>query len=68
MKNNKRDAPMVFTESGPTEWTTNAKRQFDEGMKILARMIAADIIKKRAATDKNKCGKGTIPPETTPQQ
>lgn len=53
MKKHKKATPLIFAESGPTEWTEDAKRQFDQGMRILARMIASDILKKRAAADKN---------------
>ncbi|NLO91728.1 MAG: hypothetical protein GX410_07035 [Elusimicrobia bacterium] len=54
MNRRKKDKPMVFTESGPTEWTDEAIRAFNDGMRILARMIAADIIKKRAAANNQK--------------
>lgn len=44
---------MIFTESAPPEWTDESRKHFDQGMRQLARMIAADIIKKRAAKAKN---------------
>lgn len=49
MKKAKGKTEMTFEAVYPTEWTEEAQRQFDQGLKILARMIATDILKKRAA-------------------
>jgi len=45
-------------------WTPEAKRQFEAGVRILARMIAADIIKKRSQKNVPESTQNTEPPET----
>lgn len=44
-------------------WTPEAQRQFDAGLRILARMIAADIIKKRSQTHVPESTENTEPPK-----
>jgi len=45
-------------------WTPEAQRQFDAGLRILARMIAADIIKKRGQAHVPESAQNTEPPKT----
>jgi len=45
-------------------WTPEAQRQFDAGLRILARMIAADIIKKRSQQNVQESSKDAEPPKT----
>ena len=45
-------------------WTQEAQRQFDAGLRILARMIAADIIKKRSKQNVSESTQNTEPPKT----
>lgn len=45
-------------------WTPEAKRQFEAGLRILARMIAADIIKKRSQKNVPESTQNTEPPKT----
>ena len=45
-------------------WTPEAQRQFDAGLRILARMIAADIIKKRSQKNVQESSENTEPPTT----
>ncbi len=45
-------------------WTPEAIRQFKTGLRILARMIAADIIKKRSQQNVSQSTENTEPPET----
>lgn len=35
-------------------WTEEEQQRFDQGLRMLARMIAADILKKRTAAYKNE--------------
>ena len=44
-------------------WTPEAKRQFEAGLRILARMIAADIIKKRSQKNVPESTQNTEPPK-----
>jgi hypothetical protein len=45
-------------------WTPEAIRQFEAGLRILARMIAADIIKKRSQQNVSQSTENTEPPKT----
>ncbi len=45
-------------------WTPEAQQQFDAGLRILARMIAADIIKKRSQAHVPESSENTEPPKT----
>jgi len=44
-------------------WTAEAQRQFDAGLRILARMIAADIIKKRSQVHVSESAENAEPPK-----
>jgi len=44
-------------------WTPEAQRQFDAGLRILARMIAADIIKKRSQAHVQESSKDSESPK-----
>jgi len=61
---------MTYLQSGSNDfpasegWTPEAQRQFDTGLRILARMIAADIIKKRSNKHVSESTENTEPPKT----
>lgn len=48
-------------KSASEGWTPEAQRQFDTGLRILARMIAADIIKKRSQAHVPESSENTEP-------
>ena len=50
-------------DSASEGWTPEAQRQFDAGLRILARMIAADIIKKRSQKNVQESSENTEPPK-----
>ena len=55
MKKRKANAEIILQEENPEEgWTEEARCQFDQGLRMLARMIAADILKKRDAAYKKE--------------